>query len=34
MFVLLLFVCFILCWIGLLMTEQERFCAHCGSKVG
>lgn len=33
-FVLLLFVCFPFCFIGLLMTETYRTCRGCGINVG
>lgn len=32
--VLLLFLCLPLCWIGLLMTEQQTHCSDCGMKLG
>jgi uncharacterized membrane protein len=35
MFVALLFLCFVLCWIPLLaMKESQRRCRNCMSKVG
>jgi RNA polymerase subunit RPABC4/transcription elongation factor Spt4 len=33
-FILLLFFCFPLFWIGLLMKEEYRMCVTCGSKLG
>lgn len=33
-FVVLLFVFFPLCWLGLLMKEEYRVCQDCGVKVG
>lgn len=33
-FVILIFVCFVLCWVGLLIGEEERKCGACGSRVG
>ena len=31
---MLLFLCLPLCWIGLLIKEEYRVCADCGSKLG
>jgi LITAF-like zinc ribbon protein len=32
-FGLLLFFCFPFCWLGFLIKEHSRVCAHCGSRV-
>lgn len=33
-FAVLAFTCLPLCWIGLLMTEEQRVCSSCGCKLG
>ncbi len=34
LFIVLLFLFFPLCWIGLLMTEPEYRCRDCGARLG
>jgi predicted RNA-binding Zn-ribbon protein involved in translation (DUF1610 family) len=34
MFVLLLFFCWPICWVGILMKEDYRVCADCGMNLG
>ena len=34
MFVVLIFLCLPLCWLGLLMTEDTKVCSDCGIKLG
>jgi hypothetical protein len=33
-FAVLIFVCFLLCWIGLLMKERAKACSSCGTVIG
>lgn len=33
MLILLLFVCFPICWLGLFLTEEHRYCSQCGMRL-